>query len=364
MVYATREELRRAAGNLIVFGFAGQSASAELRELLREVRPAGLILFARNVDAPAQVRELIREVETLSPSEPRLIAVDQEGGRVARIRAPASEWPAMRELGRIGDPELTARVGEAIGRELAAMGITVDLAPVLDVDTNPDNPVIGDRSFGADPNLVADLGLALARGLERAGVAPCGKHFPGHGDTALDSHTHLPRVAHDLPRLRACEWVPFSRAIQGGLGAIMTAHVVIEALDPDHPATLSARALSPLRDELGFRGVVISDDLEMKAVAERYSAEIAAPRAVNAGVDLLLVCHQPELILAYHRALIIAAESQTLSHDTLLAAERRVLAWRRRFARPTPPAGELTRVGCAAHQALAHEIRVRAAQLV
>ncbi len=358
---ATRQDIRRAAGRLIICGFAGRSVTAELKEILREVQPAGLILFARNVESPEQVAELNRELKLLRQDEPLLMCVDQEGGRVARIAAPATVWPPMRRLGQSRDADLAQRVGAALARELRAMSFDVDFAPVLDVDSNAANPVIGDRSFAADSATVAKLGAAFVRGMQGAGVAACGKHFPGHGDTDVDSHVGLPRISHPLSRLREVEWPPFRAAIAAGLGAVMTAHVVVEQLDEERPATLSAAALAPLRRELGFAGVIVSDDLEMKAVADHYRVDAMAALGLNAGVDVFLVCHAPDQILALYRAIVQAAESARISHDTLLAAEKRLVAWRRTFyAPPTPVRRVRDVVGCGEHQRLVEEIAARA----
>jgi beta-N-acetylhexosaminidase len=364
-MYATRQEIRRAAGRSIICGFAAKTLDAELKEILREVNPLGLILFTRNLEAPAQAAELGRELKLHRPDAKPMLSIDQEGGRVQRLRAPATEWPAMRTLGRIGDPSLTQKVGAALAAELRAMNFDIDFAPVLDVDTNPKNPVIGDRAFASLPEAVAEQGIAFTKGLQEHGVAACGKHFPGHGDTDLDSHKDLPAVSHELARLREVEWVPFKGAIRAGITSIMTAHVVVEALDPTTPATLTAKALAPLRDELEFDGVIISDDLEMKAVADRYSIEQMAVMGRRAGVDVFLACHKPEVILRLFRALVVAAETKEISHDELLATESRIVAWRDRFySPPVDPALVKRVVGCGEHLALVNEILERAAQLV
>ena len=364
-MYLTREDIRRAAGRAVICGFAAKTISAELKEILREVDPLGLILFAHNIESPEQVAELGRELKLSRANARLLVTVDQEGGRVQRIRAPATVWPAMRTLGAIGDASLTEQIGAAIGQELRAMNFDVDFAPVLDVDTNPQNPVIGDRSFSADAHAVAAQGVAFIKGLESVRVAACGKHFPGHGDTALDSHTALPKVSHELPRLRELEWVPFTAAIRAGVSSIMTAHVVVEALDPDHPATLSPKALGPLRSELGFKGVIISDDLEMKAVADHYRIDEMAVMGMHAGVDVFLACHRPEVILGLFRALVLAAENRTIRHEDLFETENRVTAWRDRFyAPPQAPARVKAVVGCGEHLALAEQVLERARLLV
>ncbi len=361
-MYATREDLREAAGEIITCGIAGIDITAETKEIMREVQPGGLILFARNIENPAQCAALTRELKLLRTSSPLSLSIDQEGGRVARVRAPATEWPTMRTLGRIGDPLLIERFGQALGRELRAMNFDIDYAPVLDVDSNPDNPIIGDRSFSRDPKEVAELGTALISGLQSSGVAACGKHFPGHGDTDLDSHLDLPHIAHDLSRLREIEWPPFHAAIQAGLGAIMTAHVVIECIDSSLPATLSKPVLRHLRNELAFGGVIISDDLEMKAVADRHSSQEMAKLGIAAGVDHFLVCEKPEVILEFYRALIRCVEDKQISHQALMDAAKRSRQWREAYYQP--PGHErdvLTWVGCAEHRALLHEIETRAA---
>jgi beta-N-acetylhexosaminidase len=237
----------------------------------------------------------------------------------------------MRVLGRADDPELTRQAAEVLGRQLGGLGFNLDFAPVLDVDSNPDNPVIGDRAFAADPDRVARHGLAFARGLQQAGVAACGKHFPGHGDTDVDSHRVLPRLGHDMRRLQTVELLPF-RAAATELAAIMTAHVVFEAIDSRVPATLSPEAIGGLlRREMGFGGVAFSDDLEMRAIAGRYGVPEAACLAVEAGCDAVLICSRPELALQAHEALVRRAESRADFAEILRRAASRSLEARHRF---------------------------------
>lgn len=355
-----RGDVRRAVGHLLICGFDGTAVSAELRELLREARPLGVILFARNIESLEQVCELNRELKSLRPDDPLLCSVDQEGGRVARLREPATLWPPMREIGRLNDPDLVRRVAGALGRELRALNFDVDYAPVLDVDTNPKNPVIGDRAFGSNPRRVAALGAAFVEGLQAESVGGCGKHFPGHGDTELDSHLALPYVENELGRLREIEWPPFRAAIAAGVGAIMTAHVVVLPLDEHRPATLSRVVLQHLRGELGFGGVVVSDDVEMKAVLEHYEPRTIATEGLRAGVDVFLACQRPEVVLELYRGLVRAVEDEEITHEELLAAERRVLAWRRRFFRPGISWKQAHgRIGPVAHDGLVEELQRR-----
>lgn len=256
-----------------------------------------MVLFGRNIRSVAQTAALIRELRALWPEHgpPPLIAVDQEGGPVRRLKAPQCPevlaLPAAAELASHGDVALTERAARVAGSELAAIGFNLDFAPVLDVDSNPDNPIIGRRSFGRDPDTATAHALAFARGLATAGILSCGKHFPGHGDTAVDSHLTLPRLPHSLDRLRAVELCPFRAAVAAGLPALMSAHIVFEALDPDWPATLSGRVIPELlRGELAFDGVVVSDDLEMAAIADHHDAPAIATRGRAASIDIFLAC--------------------------------------------------------------------------
>jgi beta-N-acetylhexosaminidase len=325
-------ELSLAAGQLFVGGFTGTSVPPEFDALVRRGEVGGAILFSRNLPGLEQARALTAELGAIPAPEPLLLAVDQEGGRVQRLRAPFPELPPMRAFGRAGRKSLARRAGALLGHSLRALGFHQDYAPVLDVDSNPANPVIGDRAFDRDAASVARLGAAFVDGLQAAGVAACGKHFPGHGDTSQDSHLVLPRLDHPRERLDAVELVPFRAAVRVDVAAIMTAHIVFSALDPEHPATLSPRVLEPLlREELGYHGVIVSDDLEMKAIADHYGIEDAAVRAIRAGCDQLLVCHHPGLLARAHAAIVAAVERGELSAARVFQAADRVRAMKARY---------------------------------
>jgi beta-N-acetylhexosaminidase len=317
--------LRRQIGQLLIAGFGGHSLPVELTSIAREFGLGGVILFARNVSEPAQMAELSYEVARLVPDLPPWVSVDQEGGRVARLTAPFTEWPPMETLGRSGDAALAERFARALASELRAIGITLDYAPVLDVLSNPKNPVIGNRALSGDAEVVARLGSAIVRALQDGGVAACGKHFPGHGDTSTDSHLELPLVEHPIERLRAVEFLPFKAAIDAGVTAIMTAHLLMPALDERRPATLSRRIVSGLlRDELAFDGVILSDDLEMKAIADTDTVASAAVLAIEAGCDGVLICGADhELHAAALEALVHAVEDERLSLTRVEDALRR-----------------------------------------
>jgi len=353
-------DLSTIAASLIVGGFEGTDAvPAPFAALLRKGL-AGAILFTRNCESPAQVAALNAELCRLAPERDPIRSVDQEGGRVQRIRDPLTVWPPLRAVGAASDEAIARRVGQAIGGELAALGFTWDFAPVLDVDSNPDNPIIGDRSLSRDPEVVSHLGIALAEGLHESGVGSCAKHFPGHGDTLLDSHEDLPRLTHERSLLHDRELVPFAAAARAALPAIMTAHVVFEALDPERPATVSRAALTGLlRGELGFQGLVVSDDTEMKAVADRYEIESIVTEGLLAGVDLFLICHHAEKMERAIAALTREAEQSQAFTTRLEEASQRVAAFRARFARPgfEPDAARIAAVcGSGAHQELARRL--------
>jgi beta-N-acetylhexosaminidase len=355
--------LDREIAGLFCVGFHGKAPSREVLELVRR-GVHGVVLFARNVEHAEQVASLVAELKRAA-DRPLLVSVDQEGGRVARLRAAHgfTELPPMRALGELGDAALVREVGLLVGRELRAVGIDQDYAPVVDVDTNPANPVIGDRAFSRDPEVVGRLGAAFAEGLQAAGVAACAKHFPGHGDTSQDSHTDLPRLPHALERLERVELAPFRALARAGVASVMTAHVVFEALDARRPATLSPAVLRLLRERVGFDGCAISDDLEMKAVAEHFALPEAAPGAIAAGVDALLVCHRADV---QHRAIDLvrgAVEQGHIPRERIAEARARI-GRLLSFAGPAPdPAAARATLRAPAHLALAARLPAPAAGL-
>lgn len=355
------EPFARWVGQLVLGGFAGAELPERYGRALREGRRGGAILFKRNLPSIDTARELAASIAAACPEQaPPLIGVDQEGGRVVRLPAPALSLPPMRELGRQGDDDLVAAAGTAVGSELAAIGFNINFAPVLDVDTEPKNPVIGDRAFGRDPARVARLAVAYLQGLQGAGVLACGKHFPGHGDTHLDSHHALPSVTHDRQRLAAVEFAPFRAAIAAGVAGLMSAHVVYSALDPTRPGTLSARVCQDLlRDELGFTGLLFSDDLEMKALASFGTVAEVAVEAVSAGCDAVLVCSDEDAQEAVVEALAREAERDTAFAARCRESLARLLPTRRAHP-PRPAATEQlrSRVGGSASAAFAQRLSV------
>ncbi|MBI4266088.1 MAG: beta-N-acetylhexosaminidase [Acidobacteria bacterium] len=341
-------------GQLLIGSFPSTTIPAELRSLAREFQLGGAVLFARNIEAPEQVAELAHDVQGLASELPLWVSVDQEGGRVARLRAPFTEWPPMAVLGRSGDATLASRFAAALAAELKAVGVTLDYAPVLDIHTNPKNPVIGDRALAEDADTVARLGAAIIRGLQDNGVAACGKHFPGHGDTSVDSHLDLPLVEHPPDRIRRVECVPFREAIRAEVAFMMTAHVLVPSFDEERPATLSRRLVQDLlRDELAFEGVIVSDDLEMKAIARTWAPPDAAVLALAAGCDGVLICGgDVEVQAATLEALVHALEDGRIPYARLDAALARHRRAKERFL--APAVGEAGRNGPARGTTLRH----------
>jgi len=354
--------IRREIGQLLIGSLPGTTVTPEIRSLAREFSLGGITVFSRNIEEPAQVAELSVDIQTLASELPLWVGVDQEGGRVARLRKPFTEWPPMAVLGRSGSTELAARFASALAAELKAVGITLDYAPVLDILTNPKNPVIGDRALAEDADSVARLGAAIVRGLQENGVAACGKHFPGHGDTSVDSHLDLPLVEHPPDRIRRVECVPFGEAIKADVAFMMTAHVLVPSLDEEQPATLSPRIVQAmLREELGFQGVILSDDLEMKAIARSYAVPDAAVQAVNAGCDGLLICSgDAETQAATLEELVHAVEQDRIPYRRLEDAQKRLRRAKERFLAAPVASGRPQRLrhvlGCDAHQRIAEEM--------
>jgi beta-N-acetylhexosaminidase len=353
--------VRRDIGQLLVGSLPETTVTPEIRSLAREFQLGGIILFARNIEAPEQVAELSHDVQQLAADVPLWVSVDQEGGRVARLKAPFTEWPPMAVLGRSGDVQLARRFAAALARELRAVGITLDYAPVLDIHTNPKNPVIGDRALAEDAEMVGRLGATIITALQDNGVAACGKHFPGHGDTSVDSHFELPLVEHPPDRIRRVECVPFRAAIAADVAFMMTAHVLVPSLDEERPATLSPRIVRDmLRDELGFTGVIVGDDLEMKAVAKQYTVPDAAVQAIAAGCDGLLICSGDADIQARTlETLVHAVEDGVIPFKRLEDALTRNRRAKERFLAAPAVAGRTplrSVLGCDEHRRVAEEM--------
>ena len=282
-------DLKTLVGSHFIFGLEGTSASDKTLSFIEDFQPAGFILMGPNCESPEQVFDLTMSLQKVS-SRPLLICVDQEGGRVKRLKSPFLQFPEASQLGQKNSPKLVFEASLALGSELRSVGINLDCAPVCDVLTNPKNEVIGNRAYGSDIPVVEALASAMTRGLQKAHVLACAKHFPGHGDTFVDSHIDLPRVTTSLETLERREFLPFKKCIKSGVASMMTAHLVCEGLDKKYPSTLSPNTLHLLNQSLRFNGLIISDDMNMGALSKNYAEEEAIILSVLAGVDLLLYC--------------------------------------------------------------------------
>ena len=321
--------LERLALGVLLPSFTGPEAPDWVLRRL-DAGLGGITLFADNVSGDEQLARLCERLRSVRPGA--VLAIDEEGGDVTRLDAgTGSRWPGHLALGAVDDVEATWAVARGIAARLARCGVNLDLAPVADVNSDPRNPVIGVRSFGSDPALVARHVAAFVRGLQEGGVAACAKHFPGHGDTSVDSHRALPRIDVDQATLRGRELLPFAAAVDAGAEAVMTAHLVVPALD-DKPATVSARVLRVLREELRFGGAIVSDALEMQGLADTVGVEAGAVLALAAGVDALCVGHDlhEETVDALVAAIVAAVDDGRLAEERLAEAAGRVEALGRR----------------------------------
>ena len=328
-------------GQLFVVGFPGREITPELKKMIHDYQIGGVILFAYNIGTPKEVLELTtslqKEARAAGYEHPLLIAIDEENGTVKRLGEGAGEYPGAMALSATEDSKYAYEIGKATGDDLLSLGLNWNYAPVLDVNNNPENPVISVRSFGETPEMVSEFGIQMMKGLQDSKVATALKHFPGHGDTNTDSHYALPVITHDMNRLEEIELAPFKHAIAEGADSIMTAHIVFPGLEPEEgrPATLSKNIITGLlREKLGFDGVIVTDALEMDAIAETIGIPNGAVEALNAGVDNVLIGHLPEEQLkALERVEEAVASGEILterikeSYDRVIKLKEKYLSW-------------------------------------
>lgn len=325
--------LERKVGQMLVVGFQGTEIDEHITKAIRDYHIGNIILFLRNFKDINQLYILNKKLQELAIKEngyPLFITIDQEGGMVTRLTKGAPFFPGNMALSAAGDENDAYLNGKYVGEELRALGINFNLAPVLDVNNNPDNPVIGVRSYGEDPKRVAKMGAAYIKGLQEKGIIATGKHFPGHGDTSVDSHLDLCSVNHDRERLEKVELYPFEKAIEIGIKAIMSAHVMFPEYEKEKlPATLSGNVLTKLlRDGLGFKGLIVSDCMEMKAIDKYFHTDKAASMAVKAGTDLIFVSHSFEKQIGLLKNIIQAVRSGDISEEKINDSVKRILKYK------------------------------------
>ncbi|QAA33958.1 beta-N-acetylhexosaminidase [Clostridium manihotivorum] len=285
--------LEEKIGQLAIIGFEGTEMNDNIKELIQNYHVGGVIFFKENITSRSQALSLVEAMKNYNGNAiPLFLAVDEEGGRVSRIPSEYLKLPSSGYIGKKNNEVLSNKVGEILGDEVGSLGLNLDFAPVLDINSNPKNPIIGDRSFGNNADLVSRLGLSTMKGIQSKGIISAVKHFPGHGDTSVDSHKGLPLVNNDLTRLRSFELIPFKNAIDNGADMVMVAHILLPKVDSNYPSSLSKNVITDLlRKELGFNGVIITDDMTMGAITLNYDINKAAVTSLKAGSDMVLVCH-------------------------------------------------------------------------
>ncbi|MEY2193778.1 beta-N-acetylhexosaminidase [Neobacillus sp. BF23-41] len=326
--------LNEKIGQMIIAGFDGITVNSNTQNLINKYKPGGLILYQTNVKGAAQLVNLTNAIKTANSKNkvPLFISVDQEGGRVHRMPTSIKNTPSARIIGNKKDEKYAYNIGKVIAYELQAFGFNTDFAPVLDIQSNPNNTVIGDRSFGSNSSIVSKLGVSMMNGISSGKIIPVIKHFPGHGDTSVDSHLELPLVQNDLTRLKKVELVPFNNAIKDHADMVMVAHILVKKIDPNYPASMSKTIITDLlRKQSGFRGVVISDDMTMGAIAKHYKLKDAAVRAINAGSDIILVGHGMDNVDTVYNSIYSAVTNHTISEDTINKSVYRILTLKHKY---------------------------------
>lgn len=342
--------LNQKVGQLLIVGIDGSSLTNETIAMMKQSHAGGVLLFKKNLPDLTRSAKLLNGLKRTNAANsqvPLFISIDQEGGKVSRLPSAFTPMPANAVIGKTGKSELAKRMGQLIARQLKLLGFNVDFAPVLDINSNPKNPVIGDRSFGSTPALVASMGIAEIEGLRGGGVVPVVKHFPGHGDTAVDSHVDLPVVRKTEKQLSAFEWDPFRKAAHAGAEAVMVAHILYPNVDAKEPASLSSTVIQGwLRQKLGFRGVVFTDDLTMGAIAKRHNVGEAAVIAVKAGADAVIIGHEYDNVQLAYRDLLASVRKGELTQARIDESVSRILMLKYKYRLtdapvPIPQASDL-----------------------
>lgn len=348
----------------MMIGVQGKSLTEDEKLFLTKNNIGGVTLFGRNIESPQQLHKLVTELHNLRHKTveraPLFVAIDMEGGRVARLKPPFTQWPPLGKLGAMDSASVAFKFAESMGVELKAMGINIDFAPCVDVLTNPKNELIGDRALSSDPEIVSKIASALVRGYIKSDIIPCAKHFPGHGNTVIDSHFDLPVEEVTIETLRERELIPFKKTFKARLDLVMTAHILYKNIDPEWPATLSKIIMEDLlRKECGYRGLIVSDDLDMKALTKLHSVEKIAVRAVLAGCNVLLYCNDPKTHVVGLDAIEKALIDGEIPPDLIDKNYQMVMAVKKaKIKQPDPlPLAEVARlVGHPEHLALSKAI--------
>jgi beta-N-acetylhexosaminidase len=314
-------------GQMIYVGFEGETFTDEVRKLISTYKVGGIIVYAENLVNPKQSVELINSIKQENKTHiPLFIGVDQEGGRIERLPGNLISLPTSEKIGSLNNPAFAYEIGKVLGKEVGAFGMNMNFAPVLDVNSNPDNPVIGDRSYGNNVEVVSTLGIETWKGMKSEQIIPVIKHFPGHGDTFVDSHLQLPVVKKDWNQLKELELKPFEESIQKGADVVMVAHILFPAIDDIYPASMSKTIITDyLRNELNFDGVVITDDMTMEAITDHFLIDQAAVESVKAGTDIVMVAHDYDKMVSVINALKATVERGEISEERINESVRRII---------------------------------------
>ncbi|MCB2354104.1 beta-N-acetylhexosaminidase [Clostridium estertheticum] len=321
-------------GQLVIVGLDGYTINNNITNLIKQHKVSGVILFSKNVENSNQLVNLINSIKTNNSlnKAPLFVSVDEEGGRVSRMPYELKKLPSNQIIGNMNDSDLSYNIGKIIGAELKIYGFNMDFAPVLDINSNPNNPIIGDRSFGNNSNIVSKLGIKTMKGMSNNNIIPVVKHFPGHGNTSVDSHVGLPVVNKDINTLNNFELLPFRNAIKNNADAIMVAHILLSKIDNENPASMSKVVITDiLRKKLKFNGVVITDDMTMAAIIKYNDIGDAAIKSFNAGSDIILVCHEYNNELKVINSLKAAVQSKTISEKRLNDSVYRILKLKEKY---------------------------------
>ena len=315
-------------GQMVMSGIEGYTINDSTVKLIKDYHVGGIIILGENIKSSNQLLSLVNSLKTtnLSNKTPLFLSIDQEGGRVDRLSKEFIKLPDNKTIGNVNNSEFSYKIGQIIAEEIKSFGFNMDFAPVLDINSNPKNPVIGNRSFGANPQVVTKLGIETMKGIKSKGVISAVKHFPGHGDTSTDSHVGLPMVNHDLKRLKSFELIPFEAAIKNSVDVVMAAHILLPKIDAKYPSSMSKTIITDiLRNGLKFNGVVITDDMTMGAVTKNYDIGDAAVTSVNAGCDIILVCHGYDNEVSVINSLKKAVQNGTIKEERVNESLYRIL---------------------------------------
>lgn len=330
----SKMSLSEKVGQLVIAGIDGYTNDEHSSQLIEKYKVGGFILLGQNIKDTNQALALINSLKSSNSKNkiPLFLGIDEEGGGITRMPAEFSKLPTNKAIGQKNNSNLSYNIGGILGEELMAFGLNLDFAPVLDINSNPQNPIIGDRAFGSNVNIVSTLGISTMKGIQGKNIASAVKHFPGHGDTSVDSHIGLPIVNNDLNRLKNFELLPFSSAVKNGADMVMVAHILLPKIDKDNPASFSKTVITDvLRNYLNYSGVVITDDMTMGAIVKNYNIGEAAVKSLMAGTDIILVCHDFDKETAVIDAITKAVENKVISEKSIDEKLTRVLKLKRKY---------------------------------